>query len=1010
MTLVDRVRAAFSRVTRRAQFSDVRHFSPTWFQDYRDSRAGCAGREEALRIPVVVRGRDKIVTAISTLPLQTLDERENVIPTALLRQIDPNVPNVVTMAQTVEDLLFDGVAWWRKTALDFGDYPISAQRLDPASVSVNPPADGEWRHLLPSGVDPRGYVWIEGKPVPWSGVIRFDSPNEPLLETGADAIALARAYSLAAMVYAKDPRPMDYITSKEPGYDPTDDELKAFFAKHGVARKKRSIFYLPGVFEYNEVQQPTPADLQLVQLKREVNLELANLLGVDPEDVGISTTSRTYQNDVSRRQDSINDTLAGYMAAITDRLSMDDVTVPGHVVRFNLGGYLKADPKTRSEVQLAYLAAGVITIDEIRKEEGRPVLTPAQRAQRPIQATVGAPVTDPLAIEAAAKPRLTLARETGFTFDGASDAEFAVDTGARTITGLAVPYGAVARSGGRRYRFAPGSLKYAAVNRVKLLRDHANGSAVGKAISLVETVKGLVATFRVSMGAAGDEVLALAADEVLDGLSVGVDFRDEDLSPDPQNPGVLLVTSAALREISLTAIPAFDDSRLTSVRASDQGAHMKCDKCGLVHADGVTECATPNPEPAPASFSAEQIAALTAAGFSFNAPTPALPKAAVVNPVASGSIPPGPAKVSEPLPYQFSRVDTGKYRFSPETPHDFSSDLIGMFNNQQTGRDYSAELARLNGFIAASFADVEIADLPGTLVSQRRPDMWVPQRDYATPLWDLTGRGAPPAGGQKFDVPKFTSASGLVSVAVEKTEPAAGSFVDELQTITPGQLWGKVEITRQVWRQGGNPAFSGILWAQMLREFYEDREAAIATFLATLTAAADITLTTQDASPSDDENQATMASFEAAMADLQFARGGNRFEAFAVHQALYRVGARTKDDSGRPMYPMLNPMNANGTTARLYSTVDVGGVTWVPAYALGTPANASTNSWLFDPSVVMAWAGAPERLFWDFGGTVQTANIPQLSFVTVGLYADYAVANTDISGVRQVVFDPNSEA
>jgi hypothetical protein len=196
----------------------------------------------------------------------------------------------------------------------------------------------------------------------------------------------------------------------------------------------------------------------------------------------------------------------------------------------------------------------------------------------------------------------------------------------------------------------------------------------------------------------------------------------------------------------------------------------------------------------------------------------------------------------------------------------------------------------------------------------------------------------------------------------------------------------------------------------MLREFYEDREAAIATFLATLTAAADITITTQDAAPSDDENQASMASFEAAMADLQFARGGNRFEAFAVHQALYRVATRTKDDSGRPMYPMINPMNANGTTQRRYKTIDVGGTTWVPAYALGTPAAASTNSWLFDPAVVLAWAGAPERLFWDFGATVQTANLPQLSFVTVGLYSDYAVANTDITGVRQVIFDPNSEA
>ena len=122
-------------------------------------------------------------------------------------------------------------------------------------------------------------------------------------------------------------------------------------------------------------------------------------------------------------------------------------------------------------------------------------------------------------------------------------------------------------------------------------------------------------------------------------------------------------------------------------------------------------------------------------------------------------------------------------------------------------RDPGPARERLDGFIKQSFADIEIADVPGTRVPRVRPDMWVPQLDYATPLWDLVGRG--PIDGMPFYVPKFTSSSGLVSVATEKTEPAAGSFVDELQTITPGQLWGKVEITRQLWRTQGTPALSG---------------------------------------------------------------------------------------------------------------------------------------------------------------------------------------------------------
>jgi hypothetical protein len=71
---------------------------------------------------------------------------------------------------------------------------------------------------------------------------------------------------------------------------------------------------------------------------------------------------------------------------------------------------------------------------------------------------------------------------------------------------------------------------------------------------------------------------------------------------------------------------------------------------------------------------------------------------------------------------------------------------------------------------------------------------------------------------------------------------------------------------------------------------------------------------------------------------------------------------------------------------------------------------AAANSWLFDPAKVRGWASAPERLDWNFGATVQTANIPQLSHVTIGIYGDIALANLDIAGVRQVIFDPSQDA
>jgi hypothetical protein len=369
---------------------------------------------------------------------------------------------------------------------------------------------------------------------------------------------------------------------------------------------------------------------------------------------------------------------------------------------------------------------------------------------------------------------------------------------------------------------------------------------------------------------------------------------------------------------------------------------------------------------------------------------------------------PGVADVREPLPYNVARVSNRWVFDRGPQGYDFSTDMF----NAISGSGPAAQEAndRVNAFLRAALAptnDVDRADTDGINPPGYRPDLWQGQEDYATPLWDMIASGT--TDGTSFDVPKFDSSSGLVGPATEGTEPAPGAFAVTDQTITPTQVWGKVEITRQAARRGGRPELSGIIWDQMLREYFEDREAAVATFLNTLTAAADITLTgTPAATPDNDDDRVTANDLEMAIADLQFVRGGNQFRAFVVHQALYRVLARVKDASGRPLYPMLAPSNANGDAEGLFRTLNVAGTRAVPAWALGTPGTTATNSWLFNPAKVRGWANAPERLDWNFGATVQnTDRVPQLSHVTIGIYGDIALACLDINGVRQVVFDPS---
>jgi hypothetical protein len=147
------------------------------------------------------------------------------------------------------------------------------------------------------------------------------------------------------------------------------------------------------------VQDPTPAEIQIIAQQNRADLALANALGIDPEDLGISTTSRTYQNAVDRRKDRINDVLSPYMKAITDRLTMPDV-LPGDLsARFWLDDYLKADPKTRAEVQQIYKDMEVIDAQDVQRAEGIP---PKQiEAPEPARPTV--PNTQISAIPAGAR-------------------------------------------------------------------------------------------------------------------------------------------------------------------------------------------------------------------------------------------------------------------------------------------------------------------------------------------------------------------------------------------------------------------------------------------------------------------------------------------------------------------------------------------------------------------------------------------------------------------------------
>lgn len=363
----------------------------------RAARSIKVDRASALSIPAVLRGRN-MICSISTLPLQSIDANNNVQDHPLFRQTDLNTANVVMLAMTIEDLLFDAVAWWRVTSFDDNGYPASAARYDPCMVSLEPPAEYQ-RGYLPSGLPTEGVVYMEGEPVPFAEVIRFDSPNPAFLVAGERAIRRALLLDDAADLYASNRQMRGFFTPKD-NIDPgSEEDIAEMLDGFAQARERRLDAYIPAALDYNAVANPTPAELQIIAQQQRADLALANALGIDPEDLGISTTSRTYQNAVDRRRDRINDVLSPYMKAVTDRLSMPDVTLPDTTARFLLDDYLKADPKSRAEIQQLYKDMEVIDAQDIQRAEG----LPPKEIEAPMPPMPAVPNTQISAIPAGAR-------------------------------------------------------------------------------------------------------------------------------------------------------------------------------------------------------------------------------------------------------------------------------------------------------------------------------------------------------------------------------------------------------------------------------------------------------------------------------------------------------------------------------------------------------------------------------------------------------------------------------
>ena len=321
-------------------------------------------RQDAVAVPSVSRCRNLICGTIATIPMEmySLSTGEEIPTLTWVDQPDKRQPRSVTMAWTVDSLFMYGVAYWLVTEVyqdDNRPARFSWVQNDRVTVKYN---------ALNTEVE---YYMINNIRVPETGVgslVTFQALDQGLLLRSQSTIRAAIDIEKAAAIAAQTPQPSGYI--KNNGADLPDQQVQGILNNWKLARQNRATAYLTSTLDYN-VTQFTPKDMMYNEAKQYFATELARACNIPAYMIDAETfRGMTYQNIIDGRKEFFAYSLAPFVTAIEDRLSMDDLTPRGQTVRFSVDEtFLRVDPLTRLQVTEKLLTLGLIDVKQAQEME-----------------------------------------------------------------------------------------------------------------------------------------------------------------------------------------------------------------------------------------------------------------------------------------------------------------------------------------------------------------------------------------------------------------------------------------------------------------------------------------------------------------------------------------------------------------------------------------------------------------------------------------------------------------
>ena len=428
------------------------------------------------------------------------------------------------------------------------------------------------------------------------------------------------------------------------------------------------------------------------------------------------------------------------------------------------------------------------------------------------------------------------------------------DTERRVIAGKIVPYEKVGFTSAGPVVFAKDSIDIGDPGKIKMLLQHKSDKPIGRMQKFNKAEDGIYASFKISASMQGQDALILAGEQLVDGLSVGVE-----VTASKQTKDYIYVTKATLKEVSLVESAAFgEDAKVTKVAASESEADATPT---TTESEAILDT-TPEPTVTPA-----EVAPVEAA-----------------RPTISAAI------YAEPRTPINSQAKYLQYSVKAQLgDHEAALWVRGEDAKSQKITAADDSFTTNPAFSPVSYATTVIDTLIGS-----RPTIEA-----------CGGAKVIPSSGMTISHPKITT-SGTVAETAEGAAPSETGIVSAYVNATVKKYAGlqrySVELLE---RSSDNPAFFQAMLDNMTRAYNKATDAAV---IAEITSGG--TLATSQAT-----TYLGLQAFVAQAGPAAYLATGELATAFIAGTSQWSTLIAAKDTTDRPIFTATNPYNAAGSSS-----------------------------------------------------------------------------------------------